>query len=222
MPGSGRTSCAGCGSNSTLEAIHLSREAHRSGADAVMIVVPYYNRPTQDGLVAHYVAVAREVPCPVVVYNVPARTGERPPPRRARTDPRRGAERRRREGGDGKRAPRAGARAKVRDAPRGALRRRRAHAADGRVGRARGHQRDVEPPSGARSSRATELALTGDRDAARRAHLALLPVHEAMFVESNPAPVKAALAAKGAMRDVVRGPLVAALAESARARSPRR
>ncbi len=66
---------AGCGSNSTLEATHLTREAHRSGADAVMLVVPYYNRPTQDGLVQHYVTVAREVPCPVVVYNVPGRTG---------------------------------------------------------------------------------------------------------------------------------------------------
>ena len=62
---------AGCGSNSTLAATKLSRDAHGSGADAVMIVVPYYNKPTQDGLVQHYAAIAREVPCPIVVYNVP-------------------------------------------------------------------------------------------------------------------------------------------------------
>jgi 4-hydroxy-tetrahydrodipicolinate synthase len=59
-------------------------------------------------------------------------------------------------------------------------------------------------------ARATELALAGDREGALRAHLALLPVHEAMFVESNPAPAKAALAALGKMRDVVRGPLAPA------------
>jgi 4-hydroxy-tetrahydrodipicolinate synthase len=59
-------------------------------------------------------------------------------------------------------------------------------------------------------SRATELALAGDLVGARKAHLALLPVHEAMFVESNPAPVKAALAARGKMRDVVRAPLMPA------------
>ncbi|HEY2518062.1 MAG TPA: 4-hydroxy-tetrahydrodipicolinate synthase, partial [Polyangiaceae bacterium] len=65
---------AGCGSNSTLEAVHLSREAERSGADAVMIVVPYYNKPTQDGLVQHFKTVAESVKCPVCLYNVPGRT----------------------------------------------------------------------------------------------------------------------------------------------------
>ena len=63
-------------------------------------------------------------------------------------------------------------------------------------------------------SRATQLALAGDVEGARRAHLALLPVHAAMFLESNPAPVKAALAMRGAMRDVVRGPLIAASSET--------
>jgi 4-hydroxy-tetrahydrodipicolinate synthase len=59
-------------------------------------------------------------------------------------------------------------------------------------------------------SKATALAVSGDLPAARRAHLALLPVHESMFLESNPAPVKGALAQKGLMRDTVRGPLMAA------------
>jgi 4-hydroxy-tetrahydrodipicolinate synthase len=56
-------------------------------------------------------------------------------------------------------------------------------------------------------SRATKLALDGKIDEARRAHLALVPVHEAMFIEANPGPVKAALAARGKMRETMRGPL---------------
>src|SRR5579884_1281520 len=66
---------AGTGSNSTREAVEASRHAERAGADAVMIVVPYYNRPTQEGLYRHFVEVARSVRVPVVVYNIPARTG---------------------------------------------------------------------------------------------------------------------------------------------------
>src|SRR5512140_2368598 len=66
---------AGTGSNSTQTAIELSQDAERSGADAVMVVVPYYNTPTQEGLYRHFVAIARSVRCPVVLYNIPARTG---------------------------------------------------------------------------------------------------------------------------------------------------
>jgi 4-hydroxy-tetrahydrodipicolinate synthase len=58
-------------------------------------------------------------------------------------------------------------------------------------------------------SRATRLALEGPGVEARKAHLALLPVYEALFLEANPAPVKAALALRGVMRDVVRGPMAA-------------
>jgi 4-hydroxy-tetrahydrodipicolinate synthase len=59
-------------------------------------------------------------------------------------------------------------------------------------------------------TRATALALAGEMETARKAHLALLGVHESMFLEANPGPVKAALAMRGVMSDVVRGPLVAA------------
>jgi 4-hydroxy-tetrahydrodipicolinate synthase len=200
---------AGCGSNSTLEAVHLSREAHRSGADAVMIVVPYYNRPTQDGLVGHYVAVAREVPCPVVVYNVPVRTGIDLLPDAL-----------------GKILEQAPNVVAVKEATGNVLRAQELVRRFGpRLDVLSGDDALTLPmiAAGAKGvisvtsnllpsavSRATELALGGDFEAARRAHLALLPVHEAMFVESNPAPVKAALAARGKMRDVVRGPLAAA------------
>ncbi|MEO8874643.1 MAG: dihydrodipicolinate synthase family protein, partial [Polyangiaceae bacterium] len=66
---------AGTGSNSTHHTIELSAAAEKAGADAVMIVVPYYNKPTQEGLVAHFCAAAAAVKCPVIVYNIPARTG---------------------------------------------------------------------------------------------------------------------------------------------------
>jgi 4-hydroxy-tetrahydrodipicolinate synthase len=205
---------AGCGSNSTLEAVHLSREAHRSGVDAVMIVVPYYNKPTQDGLVSHYVKVAREVPCPVVVYNVPARTGSDLLPDAL-----------------GKILEQAPNVLAIKEATGNVLRAQE-------IVRRFGSRLDVLSgddaltlpmmASGATGvisvtsnllpsavARVTDLALAGDYEGARRAHHALLPVHEAMFVESNPSPVKAALAARGKARDVVRGPLVPA---SARAR----
>jgi 4-hydroxy-tetrahydrodipicolinate synthase len=66
---------AGTGSNSTEEAIRLTKHAWKAGADAALIVCPYYNRPTQEGLYLHYRAIAEEVPIPVIVYNIPGRTG---------------------------------------------------------------------------------------------------------------------------------------------------
>ncbi|HEY8617652.1 4-hydroxy-tetrahydrodipicolinate synthase [Phenylobacterium sp.] len=66
---------AGAGSNSTDEAIELVRHAKTIGADAALVVTPYYNRPSQEGLYAHYAAIAEAVQLPVLVYNVPGRTG---------------------------------------------------------------------------------------------------------------------------------------------------
>jgi 4-hydroxy-tetrahydrodipicolinate synthase len=66
---------AGTGSNSTAEAIRLTKHAWESGADGALLVCPYYNRPTQEGLYLHYKAVAEAVPIPLVVYNIPGRTG---------------------------------------------------------------------------------------------------------------------------------------------------
>jgi 4-hydroxy-tetrahydrodipicolinate synthase len=65
---------AGAGSNSTSEAIELARHAKTIGADAALIVTPYYNRPSQEGLYAHYAAINEAVQIPVLVYNVPGRT----------------------------------------------------------------------------------------------------------------------------------------------------
>jgi 4-hydroxy-tetrahydrodipicolinate synthase len=66
---------AGAGSNSTAHAIELSKDAEALGADAILSVVPYYNTPTQAGLYAHFRAVAQSMGLPVILYDVPSRTG---------------------------------------------------------------------------------------------------------------------------------------------------
>ena len=65
---------AGCGSNSTAHSKALMKQAERLGADAALLVAPYYNRPNQDGIYAHFAALADASPLPIVVYNVPGRT----------------------------------------------------------------------------------------------------------------------------------------------------
>jgi 4-hydroxy-tetrahydrodipicolinate synthase len=66
---------AGTGANATHEAIELSTHAQRVGADACLLVVPYYNKPTQEGLYRHFKAIAKEVSIPIILYNIPSRTG---------------------------------------------------------------------------------------------------------------------------------------------------
>jgi len=65
---------AGAGSNNTAESIAAAQHAQKSGADALLCITPYYNKPTQEGLYRHYRAIATQVNIPIVVYNVPGRT----------------------------------------------------------------------------------------------------------------------------------------------------
>ena len=65
---------AGAGSNSTAEAIELTRHAKAAGADATLVVTPYYNKPTQQGMILHYTAIADAVDLPIIIYNIPSRS----------------------------------------------------------------------------------------------------------------------------------------------------
>ena len=67
---------AGTGSNSTAEALRLTKQAEKNGADAALVVAPYYNKPTQEGFYQHYKALAEAVSLPICVYNIPGRTGK--------------------------------------------------------------------------------------------------------------------------------------------------
>ena len=68
---------AGTGSNSTAEGVRLTRGAEKSGADGALMISPYYNRPTQEGIYQHYRKVASEVGIPIIIYNIPGRTGSK-------------------------------------------------------------------------------------------------------------------------------------------------
>ena len=68
---------AGTGSNSTAEAIHLTKEAKAAGADAALVISPYYNKPTQEGIFRHYEALAAAGGLPIIMYNIPGRTGSK-------------------------------------------------------------------------------------------------------------------------------------------------
>ncbi len=76
----GKTIIAGTGTNDTRHAVHLTERATELGADAVLVVTPYYNRPSRRGLVRHYQAVASATDKPLILYNIPSRTGTNMPP----------------------------------------------------------------------------------------------------------------------------------------------
>lgn len=207
---------AGTGTNATRSTIETSQAAARAGADAVMVVVPYYNKPTQAGLRQHFVDVAAAVEVPVVVYNIPGRTGsDLATETLARIC---------------EAAPNVVA---VKEATGNVLRAQEIVRTIGSRIRVLSGDDALTLPMisiGGRGvisvtsnlypaevAKTTRLALDGKWDDARREHLALCGVHEAMFVEANPSPIKAALAHHGRMKDVVRGPL-ARISEPARAK----
>lgn len=199
---------AGTGSNCTRTTIARSRRAVEVGADAVMIVMPYYSKPTQAGLIAHVEQVAAAVPkTPVVLYNIPGRCGVDLLADAVETICRA--------------APNVVA---IKEATGNVL---RAQELVRRLGdrltvlcgddvltlgmMACGARGVISVTSNAFPRDVADVCaamLAGKLDDARRRHHALVPVHDAMFIESNPAPVKLVLADAGAIGPSVRAPLV--------------
>ena len=199
---------AGTGSNATASAIEYSRMARDVGADAVLVVAPYYNKPTQEGLYAHFRAVAEAGSgLPVVIYNVPGRTSSNiaaSTTLRLARDVENIVAVKEASGNFSQ------IMAILRERPENfrvlsgddavalpliAL------GGDGVISVASNEVPDL-------MSRMVDLALAGDWNRARELHYRLLPLMETNFIETSPGPVKAALAMMGKIEESLRLPLV--------------
>jgi 4-hydroxy-tetrahydrodipicolinate synthase len=196
---------AGTGSNSTWEAIDLTRAAAEAGADACLLVTPYYNRPTQRGLYEHFKAIAAAVDVPQILYNVPGRTcvdmANDTVARLAELDNITGIKD---ATGDLDRGRELIARCGERIA---------IYSGDDPTAMelmlAGGHGNisvtaNVAP---AKMALLCRLAMAGDREAASSVNESLSPLNRALFVEANPIPVKWALQHMGLIEEGIRLPL---------------
>jgi 4-hydroxy-tetrahydrodipicolinate synthase len=195
---------AGAGSNSTHHAIELARGAKDAGADALLVVTPYYNRPTQDGLVRHYRAIAEAVPLPIVAYNVPSRTQcDLLPETLAKM-----AE-----------IPQIVA---VKEATASTVRATQIIARTPGITVLSGDDFTMFPlfACGARGVISVisniaprwvadmwDAAAAGDWNKARELHFKIQPLTELLFAESSPSPIKACMALAGKMKEDLRPPL---------------
>ncbi len=204
---------AGTGANSTKEAIELTLAAKEAGADACLLVTPYYNKPTQEGLFQHYKTIAEAVAIPQILYNVPGRTACDMLPettlRLARIDNIVGI----------KEATGDLARAKllIDSAPEGFAVYSGDDATATELMLLGGHGNisvtaNVAP---AAMARLCKLAMAGEVEQARDLNRQLDPLHQNLFLESNPIPVKWALHQMGMIGTGIRLPLTA-LAENLR------
>ena len=208
---------AGTGSNSTAAAIEYSQRARAAGADAVLQVAPWYNKPTQEGLYAHFRAIAEAIPeTPVMLYNVPGRTSSNIS---AQTTLRLAKDCEnivaiKEASGNlsqimeilGERPPHLS----VLSGDDAVTLPLIALGADGIVSVASNEIPDL-------MSRMTQLALDGNWAEARALHYRILPLMEINFIESSPGPVKAAMAMMGLLEENFRLPLVP-IQEKSRAR----
>ena len=199
---------AGVGSNATDTTLARARAARDAGADGVLVVAPYYNKPTQAGLTAHFTAVAEAVPgLPVVLYNVPGRTSSNiaAPTVLSLAREVETIVAVKEASGDF-----AQIMTILRDRPAGF----RVLSGDDAVTLplialgADGIISVVSNEVPELMVRLTESALCGDWETARDVHYRLLPLMEANFIESNPGPVKAAMAILGLLEERLRLPLV--------------
>ncbi|QVW35437.1 4-hydroxy-tetrahydrodipicolinate synthase [Geobacter sulfurreducens] len=196
---------AGTGSNSTAEAIELSRKAKEAGADGVLLVTPYYNKPTQEGLVRHYTAIADAVAIPQILYNVPGRTGVNMLPETvARLAPHKNIVAIKEATGSLQQASEilalCGDQIDVLSGDDFITFPMMACGAKGVIS----VLANIMPKAVADL---TDAFFAGDLETARRLHLNTLKISNAMFIESNPIPVKTALGLMGKCSDEVRLPL---------------
>jgi 4-hydroxy-tetrahydrodipicolinate synthase len=197
---------AGTGSNATAEAIELTAHAKRAGADGALLISPYYNKPTQDGVVAHYAAIASATQLPLVAYNIPGRTGSNVLPdtiaRLAEIEHVVGVKE---SCGDLQQISRVIARVPSDFAvlagddwatlPQLAI----------------GGAGVISTCSNLVPREMCELVRAfqrGDLARARELHYRLLPLCDALFCETNPIPIKAALALRGKIEEELRLPLL--------------
>jgi len=196
---------AGTGSNSTHEAIEMSVAAKRAGADGLLLVTPYYNRPGQEHMYRHFRAIMQAASLPTVVYNVPSRTASDLLPETI------------------ERLAEMPELVAVKEATGSAL---RASQVIARVGHriavlsgddatafplfalgGRGVISVVSNVAPADMAAMWDAAAAGRWDRARELHYKLLPLSEGLFIEANPVPVKSALAMMGRIADELRAPL---------------
>ncbi|MCW7538212.1 4-hydroxy-tetrahydrodipicolinate synthase [Aquabacterium sp. A7-Y] len=197
---------AGAGANSTREAVELSKYAKQVGADCTLQVVPYYNKPTQEGMYQHFRSIAEAVDIPVVLYNVPGRTvGDMQHETVLRLAEVPGIVGIKEATGNIDRAAWL-----IKQAPKGFS----IYSGDDPTAIALmllGGHGNVSVTANVAPRAMHELckaALAGDARRAAAIHLKLLSLHKLLFVESNPIPVKWALARMGRIGGTLRLPLV--------------
>lgn len=196
---------AGTGANNTREAMEMTRAARSAGADASLQVTPYYNRPTQEGLYRHFATIAEDVELPLVLYNVPKRTGcDLLPETVARLAPIDNVVAIKEATGDVGRVAdihaRCGRDFDVLSGEDAIVVEMMREGASGVIS----VTANVAP---ARMAAMVDAALAGDWATAAAAEAELAPLHAALFVESNPIPVKWALAEMGRIGPGIRLPL---------------
>ena len=196
---------AGTGANSTDETIMITKEAKKSGADAALVVVPYYNKPTQEGLFRHYKAVAEASKIPLILYNVPGRTAlNMLPSTVARLAEIRNIVAIKEATGDMKQASEiirlCGNRITVLSGDDFTTLPMMALGGKGTIS----VSANVAPKL---VSQMCALWEKGKFDEARKLHFKLEPLNAAMFIETNPIPVKTALALMGKIQEEFRLPL---------------
>jgi len=197
---------AGTGGNSTREAIELSRYAKKVGADCTLSVVPYYNKPSQEGIYAHFKAIAEAVDVPMVLYNVPGRTvADMQPETTLRLAQVPGVIGIKEATGNIERACTL-----IKNAPKGFS----IYSGDDPTAVALmllGGHGNVSVTANVAPRAMHELckaAIAGQAKEAAQIHLKLLPLHKNLFVESSPTPTKWALSRLGRCGATVRLPIL--------------